>query len=233
MKAVREKALSLRLKGYSYNEINHKFGIPKSTLSGWFSKIPLSPEAQKRIQSRVHQGVLNSLVKRNKEQTVIAQSRVAHIRNKASQDISKISQRELLLIGVALYWAEGYKRVVVRDGKERTSHMVSMANSDPTMVRVFMRFLIEVMQVPVEKISINVRLFKHMDEQKTLLYWKRITGVPIKNFHTPSYAVSTSSKGKRPRNTLPYGTIQIRVGSTKDFHTIMGWIEGITKSLLG
>ena len=75
MNHKREKALGFRLKGYSYNEINRFLSIPKATLSSWFHDLVLSPEAQKRIASRVSQGVLNGLVRRNKMQTPLAQQR--------------------------------------------------------------------------------------------------------------------------------------------------------------
>lgn len=230
MKEVREKAFLLRKKGRSYNEINRLLGIPKSTLSGWFSGMVLSEEAQERIKSRVHRGLLNGLVKRNKMQTHLARKRAKDTCTAASKEIGKISNRELLLIGTALYWGEGYKKLVIKDGIERTHHVVSLANSDPAMIKVFIKFLTEIISVSKQDINISMRIFKHINEESALKYWCNVTGLNKNNFYRTSYTISKSSQGKRPYNRLPYGTIQVTVCNTEKFHKIMGWIEGIQRS---
>lgn len=230
MKAVRKKAFILRKKGRSYNEINKLLGVPKSTLSSWFSSMVLPKEAQERIESRIHHGLLNGLVKRNKMQTHLARKRAKNTNDTASKEIGKISKRELLLIGVALYWGEGYKKLRVKNGIERTHHTVSFTNSDPEMIKVFMKFITDIAKTPLEKIRINLRIFKHINEKEAVEYWCNVTGLNRNNFYKTSYVISKSSQGKRPYNRLPYGTIQVTVGSTEKFHKIMGWIDGIQKS---
>ena len=227
MQVRKSEAMKLRLKGLSYNEITTKLGVPKSTLSGWFSGMELSEHASKRLQNRVRQGTLNGLIKRNKAQTHEARKRARKIHQEAANSIEKLSKHELLLVGAALYWGEGYKKPVVKDGKERTHHMIGFTNSDPSMVLIFIRFLKEILEVPGEKISINIRLFPHQNQKEALRFWSEITGVPIHQFQKPVYVISKSSQGKRPYNQLPNGTIQVRVNDTKKFHTIMGFIEGI------
>ncbi|MBL4644461.1 MAG: hypothetical protein JKX80_01190 [Candidatus Pacebacteria bacterium] len=56
----------------------------------------------------------------------MARKRARTIRGVAKKNIKKLSNRELLLVGVALYWGEGYKRVIIRNGKETTSHPVHL-----------------------------------------------------------------------------------------------------------
>lgn len=231
MNHVYEQALALRLKGYSYNEINDKLGVAKSTLSGWFSRIKLSEKAIKRLKGRVAQGVLNGFVKRNKEQTVVAQKRTADIRAKAKKEVLDLSVNDLRIIGIALYWAEGYKRLKKINGREITSHVIALTNSDPIMVSVFIMFLNKVLNIPKEKIFIEMRLFKHMNENEIVEYWIKITQLPRSQFYKPMYPVSIASKGKRPINRLPYGTVRVIVSDTNAFYRILGMIDGLQDKL--
>lgn len=227
MRKDKNEALKLRLSGKSYNEISRILLIPKSTLSGWLADVTLSVEARERIQERVYSGSLRGLIKRNKNQTHQAIQRMRIARAQGRKEIGALTQGELKLIGIALYWAEGYKRPLVRNGKEVTYHPVALTNSDPNLVMIFLRFLREICLVKDEKIMADIRIYEHMNEENLLKFWRDITGLPKENVGKVYYGVSKSSMGKRPFNRLPYGTIQIRVSSTNLFHKIIGWIEGL------
>lgn len=215
----------------SYNEINKILGIPKSTLSNWLSKIPLSLEAKTRLENRVREGGVNAFVKHNKQQTFDARIRAKTIREAASWEVGSISNNDLLIVGAVLYWAEGYKRIRVIDGREITSHRICFTNSDPFMVSVFILFLRKTMEIPPEKISIEMRLFEHMNAEETILYWMKVTNLPRSQFKKPTYPVSSASKGIRPINRLPYGTVQVIVSDTKLFYRVMGFIDGVKERL--
>ena len=231
MKHIRKKALELRTAGYSYNEISRNMGVSKSTLYSWLHDVVLSDKALERLKSRVAQGTLNGLVKRNKMQTIFAKERARTIKEKARSEIPKITYSDLLLIGATLYWAEGYKRLKMVRGREVTAHVVSLTNSDPSMVVTFTLFLKQVLNIPIKKIFISMRLFKHSDEEKSIRYWMKVTGLKRTQFTKPTYPVSRSSQGKRPFNRLPYGTVQVIVSDTQVFYRIIGFIEGIKDQL--
>lgn len=227
MNPAKADALHMRIAGHSYNEINAKLGVPKSTLSVWLRDVILSEKAQTRLHARVHQGVLNGFVKRNKLQTHEAQKRAKLIRETAQNDISIIAKEDLKLIGVALYWAEGYKRLVMKDGKERTGHAISFVNSDPEMVKIFMRFLRQTLEVRDDEFRIAMRLYPNINEKVAMKYWMNVINLNKQNFTKTTYLISSASKQKRPFNRLPHGTLQVAVYDTKKFHRIMGWIEGM------
>ena len=227
MRNDKEQALKLRLQGKSYNQITVRLGIPKSTLAGWFSGLELSTTAKQRIQQRVHEGSVAGLIKKNKLQTHLAQQRARSIRQISSQEIANLSPRELLITGVALYWGEGYKRPIIKNGIPRTYHPVKLTNSDPNIIKIFLKFLRETCGIPEEKIYAGVRIYQHHNENELLDFWHRTTKIPKNQFRKFYYGISKSSLGKRPFNILPYGTMQIEVGDTKLYHRIMGWIEGL------
>src|SRR3989338_3485612 len=225
MRPDKSKALKLRLQGRSYNEITALLGVPRSTLSGWFGNLEISPSARERISKRVHAGSLRGLIKKNKLQTHAAEQKARAIRLQGAMQINNLSKSELRILGATLYWAEGYKRPIIRNGKARTSHPVSLSNSDPFLVQAFLKFLRNVCEVPEEKIGAQLRIYEHQNAKNLLNFWSKTTGIPKNKFEKFYYGVSKSSQGKRPFNILPYGTIQIRVNSTALYHQIMGMIE--------
>ncbi len=228
MNIKKAQALKLRLHGKSYNEIQKAIGdVSKSTLSLWLRGVVLSKRAQQRLRGRIKTGALHGLLKRNKFQTIAAIQRRDSIRSAALQDITSINGKELLLVGAALYWAEGYKRTIIRNNREVTYHPISLTNSDVRLVKIFIRFLINICHVPLDKIKANLRIFNHLDEQSVIRYWIKETCIQACNFTKTYVGISRSSMGKRPFNRLPYGVIQIRVNDTKLFWKIMGWIDAL------
>ena len=229
MRSDRNSALKLRLKGRSYNEIVRLLGVPKSTLSGWFTGLELSGLARARIAKRVYSGSVKALIKRNVSQTRLAELKAKQIRESSQREVGELSKTELFFIGTALYWAEGYKRPILKNGRIKTYHPVCLSNSDPALVKVYMRFLREVCQIPDEKIGADVRIYQHQNEAYLLDFWSKTTGLPYDRFKKFYYGISLSSQHKRPFNILPYGTVQVRVNSTELYHRIMGWIEGLSR----
>ncbi len=231
MDTLYKKALTLRQEGKSYGEISNITNIPKSTLSSWLHNIVLSKESQDRINKRAHKVSLDKLIKRNKQQTIFAQKSAKDIRESAAKTIKRISYNDLLIVGVSLYWAEGYKRLKIKNGKEITSHIIGFTNSDPDMVLTFITFLKRILKVPEEKIFVEMRLFSHMDSKEAVNYWKDITGLAESQFKKPTYPVSIAGKGKRPKDRLPYGTVRVIVSDTKLFHKLLGLIEGLKANM--
>ncbi len=229
MRTDKETAFKLRMGGRSYGEITQALGIPKSTLSGWLSDLVISDEARNRIESRTRKKSIAGLIKRNRNQTKLAQIRAKEIRKEAASEISALSKRELLITGAALYWAEGYKKPIIRNGKEVTHHVVSLTNADPVLVKIFLRFLREYCETPEGKIKVSLRIFPHQNRAMLQEYWQKETKVLPQNFQKISYTISKSSMGKRPFNQLKYGVLQVRVNDTRLYHRIMGYIEGMKK----
>ena len=104
---LKERAISLRKKGYSYSEISQKINIAKSTASEWLSSVTLDGKALSRLKSKNLLGQYNSIQtaikKRAKRQELI---------NKiAFATISKIpGTKEIYkLVASILFWTKGGK----------------------------------------------------------------------------------------------------------------------------
>lgn len=159
---------------------------------------------------------------------MLAEKRAQNNRYKGRKMISSLSQKELLILGAALYWGEGYKKAIYTKGRRRTYHPVSLSNSDPKLVQIFLKFLRDCFLIKDQDIQIGVRIYEHMNTEETIHFWQKVTQLPSSNFQKVYYGVSISSERKRGFNRLPHGTVQIRVNSTPLFYQIMGLIDGIS-----
>lgn len=231
MDTRRNEAYKLRIKGLSYNEIRAELGIPKSTLSNWLRDVVLSEAAVLRLRNRVREGTAKAFLKRNKLQTVHARTRAKVTRTSAQEMMDELSTRDLWLIGTALYWGEGYKRPKTKNGRQITSHPINFVNADEEMIRVFARYLRECLGVPHDKLRASMRLYPHISEAAARKHWMEASGIPRDRFFKTTYLVSGASKGLKPFNRLPWGTLQIEVCDTVKFYHIMGWIDGMKKQL--
>ena len=172
-------------------------------------------------------GTLNGLVKRNKLQTILAKEKAKNIRLKFSKKIKRISKKDLIIIGTALYWAEGYKRLKKVNGREITAHMIAFTNSDAVMVRIFILFLQNILNISSNKIFIETRLFPHISAIEAIKYWMNITKLDESQFYKPTYPISRQSQSKRPTERLPYGTVRVIVSDTESFYKLLGFIDGL------
>lgn len=231
MNEVRSRALRLRLAGKSYNEINKELSIPKSTLSGWFKNVVLSDKARERLDSRMKSEGSKKFVVLNKLQTHKAKERAKTMQKQGKESVSRLSQNDLAIVGAVLYWAEGYKRLKIRGGIERMGHTISFVNSDAEMISVFVRFLREILCVPPEKIRLSMRLYAHINEDEARAYWIHATDLSHAHFFKTTLLISGASRGHRPFNRLPWGTLQVEVCDTAKFHYLLGMIEGVKKEL--
>ncbi|MFA6427222.1 MAG: hypothetical protein WCW16_02110 [Candidatus Magasanikbacteria bacterium] len=222
MRTDKSIAIQLRKRGRSYTEISRATSVPKSTLSFWLSDIVLSHSAQEKIQKKGRQKSVRALIRRNKDQTTHAKQKAQQIREYFAKQIGKISQRDLFMMGIALYWGEGYKK-----GAEGSLwKCVDFTNSDPDMIRMMMRFFREICHVKEKDFRIQLAVHSQKQRKKALEYWQKIIGVPATQFIATSIVRSSASRGKQKRY-LTNGTVHVRVYRVDLFHTIIGFIDGL------
>lgn len=206
----------LRQSGYSIREICQHINCAKSSISNWVRDIPLTKIQKERFRSNQDKGRVKAANHPNSPKQVWSTIR-RDIISSAIQEIPRTYSIDILkIIGSALYWAEGYKSTV---------NMVSFSNSDPRMIAIMMRFFREVCRVPEEKFRGAVHLHPHRNIDNAVLFWSRITGISIKQFHKTQTTVSRASKQKR--DTLPVGTFKIIICDARLQSRIKGWIEGL------
>lgn len=217
-----QKALELRLQGQTYGEIRSLFGIPKSTLSNWFSRLKIGRKAQKTLESKRKNGYLK-LIEFNKIRTINIKKENESIRKEYESKVGELNNRELLILGAALYWGEGYKNFNLKSG---AYPYICFGNSDPKMIVVFMNFLERILNIPKSRMTGQVMIYPSLNPSASMNYWHRITKIPKERIRY-QVALSRANQNKRPKNLLPYGTFQIRVSQRQEFFKIRGLIDGL------
>ena len=213
-----QRALYLRKKkGYNYREIMDEVPVAKSTLSNWLSTISLSEQQQKRIrdnwleQQRSHLKRLNigewNRAKRQKD--------ITRLRIDAKQAIGKLSDRELLIAGIMLFWAEGHK-----NGKD-----VRITNADPAFVRLIMVWFRKSLNIPDNRFSASIHFHQGQDELQIKKFWSDVTNIPLAEFKK-SFCKPPGT-GHR-KHYLQWGVLTVRVKKSADLaHTLFGWRDGL------
>jgi hypothetical protein len=173
--------INLRKTGHSIPEIHRLLKISKSTALRYSQGVEILADYKDRWLDR-------------RNASKIISEKAWKIAEKSSSDlINEISDRDLILIGAALYWAEGAKS------------QFNFINSDPEMIRLFMYILLEVYKIPREMIKISIRLFEDVSIPKALIFWANVTKIEL-NDKTEINLVKGSKQGK-----LPFGMCRIRV----------------------
>lgn len=216
----RSLAVQLRKRGKTYNEISELLGIPKSTLSGWFNGLKISETVKRRLWTNAKIKWAQSITDYNKKRALDILSKANETQQKISKEIGNLTERELMLVGIALYWAEGNKK---------NRWCVRFCNSDPAIITLMMRFFREICRVNEEKFRASVQIHPNISEEKAKIFWSKISDIPLSQFRKTLVAISKSSKLKRPFNTLPYGTMQINISDVNLTNCIKGWILGLSK----
>ena len=210
MALLKRRAIRMRKSGLSYGEIRKKLNVPKSTLSFWLRHIPLS----EKDKLRLYDVRIRNMVSGPNSNRVRRESEVEMIIQAASREITHpISSDAHLLLGAALYWAEGTK-----------SGAVSIANSDPVLIAFMVRWFSETFKVSPKSFKAWLNIYPQQNDSDLKHFWAELTGIPVSQFGKSF--VKPVSKGIK-KNNLYYGTIKIRVPkSTNNKHRIFGWIHG-------
>ena len=223
IKKGKEKKLAIayRKRGLSYNEILRVVPVSKSTLSLWLRSVGLAKKQEQILTEKRRQAQVKAQqARRNKR---INDTEL--IKSAAIRDIGKISRRELMLIGVALYWGEGTKQ------KDHcVSARVIFSNSDPFMIKVFLIWLKECCRIRSDNITFSIYLHESAIHRarKVREYWSKITACPVSKFGA-IYLKKNKLRTKRKNVGESYfGLIKITVTkSTSLNRKISGWIQGI------
>lgn len=216
----KQKAVELRKQGLSYREILEQIPVAKSSLSLWLRSVKLARRQHQRLtEKRLAAVIRGGVVKRDKRIALTKQ-----IKDKARIEVGELSKRELWLIGIALYWAEGSKE------KDHRSAKVLFSNSDPLMIGIFLKWLLEVIETPKEKICFNIVLHENNKHRIKDVndYWLKHTDFPKENFGNIYFKKNKIHTKRKNVGKNYFGLLRVGVRESSSLNRkIQGWIEGI------
>lgn len=191
----------MRRRGASLRDVHNRLDIPKSTLSYWFRKVPLSPRAKAALRKRNQTGLITArreAVKWHNEQKRVrlVQAKTQALESLARLDISNDAILELAL--AFLYLGEGSK-----------ASLTSLGNSDPQIARFFVRCMQRLYRVPPHQLRCELHLRADQDAAACISFWSKALRIPRANFHNPS--IDTRTQGK-PTYPGYHGVCIVRCG---------------------
>lgn len=219
----REKAVELRKRGFSYSEILKKVPVAKSTLSLWLKSVGLAKDQKQRMTEKRIAGALRGAKARKDQRIRITKE----IKDKARREVKRIDEKDLWLIGIALYWAEGSKEKESGKGSE-----IKFSNSDPKMILLFLKWLKKSFSMNNSELVYELYLHETANIENSQKYWSDILSIQKEKIRT--YLKKNKIKTIR-KNTGDnyYGLIRITVNKSFNLNRVIaGWIEGICEKSL-
>lgn len=216
----KERAIVLRESGLSYREILAEVPVAKSTLSLWLREVGLSVQQRQALSQKRTEAALRGAEAKKRQRL----ESTAELKRAARIQVGALTSRERMLIGAALYWAEGSKQRL-----SSTSASVIFGNSDPLMLKFFKEWVAEFSPTS----SIKYEIYLH-DSQKHRLHevrqhWSKALGVPLIDLQTVYYKRnSLANRNRKNSENGYYGLVRLRVRASSALNrTITGLVEGI------
>ena len=216
------KAIELRKKGFSYVEILKSVPVAKSTLSLWLRSVGLSKKQKQKLTEKKLASMERGWLKWKQKRVDL----VEKIKTQARTEIKSISTRELWLIGTALYWAEGSK-----EREASVSQPVKFSNSDPMMLRLFLKWLREIIKISEEELVYEIYI--HENSKNSLdsvrKYWSKTLKIDISKLDRVYFKRNKIKTNRTNIGDSYFGLIRIMVRKSSTLNRkITGWVEGIT-----
>jgi hypothetical protein len=217
-------AITLRKNGHSYNEILKLVPVAKSTLSLWLRDVGLNKSQQQHFSEKKRQAQLRGGAARHVDRL----ERTTIVINEAKKSVGTLTHRELLLIGAALYWAEGAKEKTYRP-----SVRLDFTNSDPDMIRLYVHWLRKVLLVDESDIVQILHIHKNRksDIEVFTKFWLQVTGLKPENCAKPIIKQHNPKTIRKNVDDTYHGLVAIRVRRSIMLNRrVQGYIRGIVES---
>ncbi|MFF3122750.1 hypothetical protein ACFVRD_10345 [Streptomyces sp. NPDC057908] len=215
---LRDKARELRLQGMTYDQIQVELGCSKSSISLWVRDLPKpvrsrSAAEQARLAGRMRWDHELAVRDAERQQTKAA----------AKGEVGAMTDRELFLAGVALYWAEGAK-----DKPYSRREAVTFINSDPDVIEVYLAWL-DLLGVERECLHYRVMIHESADVEAAERYWAELVRIDIPALQKTTLKKHNPKTVRKNVGDNYRGCLVVRVSQSAElYRRIEGWWRGIT-----
>jgi hypothetical protein len=220
----KKKARELRRQGESIKGIAKRLSVSPASVHSWCQDIKLTSFQRQQLDQRVFDALQKGRKKVAQRQRRKRLEEFKELRLKGISKIGSLNKREFFVAGAALYWAEGFKK----------DSRLGFANSDPNMVKFFLRWLVE---SGVAKRDVRLRVGLNISHKNRVgeveKYWSKLTGIPLSQFQKPFFQkFKWKKKFKKPEKY--FGVLRIRANKQRRlFREIYGFIEGLRNNAAG
>ncbi|HEX9065162.1 MAG TPA: hypothetical protein VF843_08635 [Streptosporangiaceae bacterium] len=215
---LRRRACELRAQGRAYREIAATLGVSKSSVSLWLRDIP-QPDRLTYEEVRARQAAGTARYWAGERQRR-EQMRVA-ISADAAKQIGSLSEREVRIAGAVAYWCEGAK-----NKPHRRSDHVDFINSDPALIRLFLRFL-DRAGVTEDRLIFQVSIHESADVVAAQEFWLEVTQTDPAQFRRPQIKRHNPRTNRKNTGDTYHGCLRVRVRRSSGlYRQIEGWALG-------
>ncbi|MEU1279683.1 hypothetical protein [Streptomyces sp. NPDC005805] len=218
---LRARARTLRLAGMTYDQIQLELGCSKSSISLWVRDLP-KPEprhTEEEQRALMNAGLARVRAARDEERKAM--------KAEAERSVGALSDRELMLVGTALYWAEGGKD----KPWDRREHL-KFINSDPEVIKLYIRWL-ELLGVTRQQLRLTLNIHESADVAEAHAYWARLTGTDASHFNKPVIKRHNPLTRRKNTGAAYRGALTIYVkGSAALYRRMEGTWYGIVGAAL-
>jgi DNA-binding transcriptional MerR regulator len=215
----REEALRLRKLGNSYSQIKKLLNVGKGTLSAWLRDYPLTKDRIRELRDWNEQRIERYRETRRQKREAVLKL----VYQQGRKELLPLSQRDLFIAGLFLYWGEGLKR---------TNAYVWMSNTDPAAIKFFIHWLTEIFGISRGKIRIYLHLYQDMNPKKYMTYWSETLNIPLSQFQKPHIKKSSQLRITY-RGGFGYGTCNAFVGDAKLSKRILMALKVVSDKYMG
>lgn len=131
------------------------------------------------------------------------------------------SEKQLKIAGLMLYWGEG--------AKKNHNGQINIANADPKMILLFLKFLRLIYCVNESKLRCHLYCFSDQCITEELNYWSDLTNIPTSQFIQPYIATNHHPTHAK----IPHGVCHIVYSDKRLFQLILLEIERLQQKLIG
>ncbi|MEK7110061.1 MAG: hypothetical protein AAB876_02470 [Patescibacteria group bacterium] len=219
----RIKARKLRKKGESIKNIAHLVNVSVSTASLWCRDVELTSSQIENLRKKqtdpFYGKRLDYYLKKKNEFSL----KLLNLKNEGIKSIGKLTKKEIFLIGIALYWGEGFKK----------DSLVGLATLDIKIAKFFIFWLNESFRITTKdlllRVTANISYKNKINELEK--YWSRELKIPVSQFSKPFFQNTLWKKEYENKDNY-HGVLRIRVRRSIDLlRKIFGYIEGISLSV--
>ncbi|MFA5996915.1 MAG: helix-turn-helix domain-containing protein [Candidatus Paceibacterota bacterium] len=216
------RAQKLRKKGWSIGAIAAELGVSKGSASIWCQDIVLSQKQKDKLTqnsiSAGHKGRMIGAEMNHKKK----QDRMSVCKKKAYETVGQMTERDLLMLGIGLYWGEGTK-------SDRSA--LAIVNSDPEIILVMKKWYERVLNVKDEEFMprIFINEIHRPRIMKVIEYWSVLLKLPIEQFGNQVFLKIKQKKVYENYDSY-YGILSLQVRkSSRLKYEVLGLIDAVKK----
>ncbi len=192
---ISKKVLEKEYQNKSIAEIARKYKLATSTVQSWFKKYAIKTRS-------ISEGVY---LKHNPKGDPFS-----------FRKPKNIQESFLSGLGVGLFWGEGTKA---------KSTSIRLGNTDPDLIRQFVRFLDTILGIPKNKLKFSLQIFSDMNPIAAQQFWIKYLKVSDSQF---TKTTITKSRGLGTYKTkTKYGVLIVYFHNKKARDFMIGMLESL------